>query len=304
MKKYILTIGLMIGASLSYAQQEYSFTHFADANTFFNPAATGTEGTQKITGIFRKQWVGFNGSPMNGGISYENELADYNMGFGGYIFSDKIGETVMTNVVANYRYSLKLNEKHYLAMGMDLGADFISTNYDRLVYWDETDPMFNGGKASTVVPRAGVGFHFYAEDYYVGISVPRVLTFNDDNMASINKDNLPSLVAHYYLTGGYQFPINDVISMRAATLVKYTPDVIPQGDLNILTMYKDMIGLNVGYKSLGFASVGMVYQYDNVVSIGYAFDFTTTAMRNYSQGSHEVMIKYNIPKRKASAERF
>lgn len=289
---------------ISFAQQEYSFSHYADANSFINPAATATENQQKLTGIFRKQWVNFNGSPMTGGISYEHPLSSYNMGLGGYIFSDQIGATNMTNVVVNYSYSLKLDNKHKLAMGMDLGADFVSTNYDRLVYWDETDAMFNSGRESNVVPRAGVGFHFYADDYYVGISVPRVLTFNDKHSLTIKKENLPSLVSHYYLTGGYKFPVNEDITMRTTALMKYTPNVKPQADVNVMGIYREMIGLGLGYKSLGFASVNVLYMYKQSFSIGYAFDMTLTSIRNYSQGSHELMLKYIIPNKPESQERF
>lgn len=294
MKTTSLIIGiLMLGFGAS-AQQEYSFSHYAFSNSFLNPGATGTAGTQNITGLFRKQWAGFNGSPMTGGISYDHPLDKYKMGLGGFVFSDKIGETTMTNVVANYSYHLKLDDKHKLGMGIAAGADFISTDFDRLIYWDQNDQVFSG-KQNVVVPRVGVGFHFFADKYYVGISVPRILTFNDDNNVSINKENLPSLVSHYYLTGGYNFDLGEQFELKTSTLAKYTPNVIMQGDINATCIYNKMIGLGVGYKSLGFVTFNLLYTYDEVVSIGYAFDMTTTKMRNYSKGSHEVMITYNLP---------
>ena len=40
------------------------------------------------------------------------------------------------------------------------------------------------------------------------------------------------------------------------------------------------------------------YSYEDVVTIGYAFDFTLSNVAKYSNGSHEVMIKYAIPSKK------
>lgn len=292
-----------MSAMMSFAQQEYSFSHYSDVRSVFNPASTGTEGFQKITAVFRKQWVGLSGSPMNGGINYEHPLEKFNMGLGGYVFSDKIGETSLTNVVVNYRYSLKLGTDHKLAFGLSLGADFINTNNDRLVYWDESDEMFSGGNYSVVVPRAGLGINFYGDRYFVGISVPRLLTFNDKHNVSINKDDLPSLVSHYYLSGGYNFELSNEFDLRTSLLTKYTPNVIPQGDINVMAIYKKMIGLGIGYKSLGFGSVNALYNYKEVFSFGYSFDFTLTRIADYSKGSHEIMLRYSFPN-KISKERF
>jgi len=297
MKNIILTFSAVIIGAVSYAQQEYSFTNYFEMNSFFNPAATGTERTQNIMGIFRKQWVGFNGTPVGGGILYENQLSDYNMGIGGFVFSDKVGETIMTNVVANYSYSLKLDRDHSLAFGIDAGVDIFTTDYDRLTYWDD-DAMFDQQQATVTVPRAGVGAHFYTDEYYVGISVPRLLNYNNSSALSISSENYPSIVSNYYFTSGYKFPVGSDFEMQVNLLGKYTHKVVPQGDLNFMTTYREIIGLGIGYKSIGFFSTYLHYSYDDVVTIGYAFDISLTHISNYSSGSHELMVKYRIPRSK------
>lgn len=287
----------------AYSQQEYSFTHYFETNSFFNPAATGTDHKQNIAGLFRKQWLGYKGTPTTGGLIYENEIENKNMGVGGYVFTDKIGETSMTTVTGNYSYSLKMNNKYKLAFGMDAGVDFISTNYGRLVYWDQSDNLLQESKAMNVVPKVGLGTHFYCDQWYVGLSVPRVLNFNSPDFHSISSDNMPMLVSHYYLTGGYKFRINEDFGMRTNTLLKYTPRVWPQLDLNATCTYRDMIGLGVGYKSLGFLSTYLQYTYDQVVVISYGFDFSLNPMAEYARGgTHELMIKYQIPKRKSTSK--
>lgn len=290
MRHFILSLAIS-SVHICFGQQEYSFTNYFEINPFFNPAAAGSEGVQNVTGLFRKQWAGVDGSPITGGVLYDNRFDNYNMGIGGYVFTDVIGATNMTNVAANYSYSLKLNETNFFAFGVDAGVDFYTTNYNRLVYW-ENDEMFDGQKRSSVLPRAGVGIHYYGEKIYAGLSVPRLLSFNNNYGIGINAQNLPSTVSNYFLTAGYKFPIGKDFEMQTNVLGKYTPRVMPQADLNFMATYNKIIGLGVGYKTLGFATVYLQYTYDEVVKIGYAFDISLTKISNYSSGNHEFIIKY------------
>lgn len=290
----ITSIMVCIGWN-SYSQQEYSYTQFANINTLHNPAGTAFEGHQKITGIFKKQWFGFNGSPFNGGLIYENELKGYNMGIGGILFNDNIGAMNTTSLAATYSYRLKLNEEQTLAFGFNAGADFVYTDFDRMVYWDQGDQVFTGNKKTNILPKIGIGAQFYGSNYFVGIGLPRLVAYNDPNFISIKNENVPSLAAHYYLLGGYNFDLKNDFKIKANAQVKYIPRVIPQGDILILGEYKNLVGLGLGYKSLGFASAVLQYTFDQTVVVGYAYDMSLNRIASYSSGTHELMVRYNLP---------
>lgn len=307
MKTIFITATIVLMSLAANAQQEHSFTNYFEVNPYYNPAATGNEETQNITGLFRKQWVGLAGSPMSGGILYDRRLDKLNMGLGGFVFTDFIGVTMMNSIVANYSYRLKLNDKHTLAFGVDAGVDIYTTDHDRLVYWDE-DEMFDNQQGTNVVPHIGAGVQYSTENLYVGFSVPRLVNFNNNSPISIKAQDLPSIVSNYYLNFGYRFDLNSQFKMQINALGKYTGNVMPQGDLNAMVTYNNMIGLGVGYKSLGFATTYLHYTYQNVVTIGYGFDFTLTRVANYSNGSHEILVKYRLPnkskKKKEAAASF
>lgn len=294
MRNLLSTIAFTVVVTLSFSQQEYSFTHYFESNSFYNPAATAFRGSQDIALLFRSQWTGFTGAPFSTGVNYERPIDAYNMGVGGYAFVDVIGATTLTTVAGNYAYQLKLDANHKMSFGVNAGADVYSTDYNRLTYWDD-DVMFDNQKPTVVSPRIGTGIQFYSEDYYIGVSMPRVVHFNTDGVLSIEAAKMPQVVSNLYVTGGYKFPISEDFDMQINMLGKYTRKVMPQGDINVMATYKKMIGLGVGYKSLGFLSTYIHYTYENVVKIGYAFDFTLTPMSNYSSGSHELMVKYAIP---------
>lgn len=294
MKAITLFIAGMVFINI-HSQQEYSFTHYFETNSFYNPASTGSDQSQNIVGLFRKQWAGFTGSPTTGGLLYENKLKKYNMGVGGYVFADKIGETCLTTSTVNYAYNLNFNSTLKLAFGIDAGADFITTNVDRLTYWDQTDQLLTESRLSYVVPKVGLGTQLYNEKFYVGISVPRLLNFNSRDFHTIQNSNLPMVVSHYYLSAGYKFKLNDQFGMKANTLLKYTRAVQPQLDLNATLTYDEILGVGVGYKSLGFITSYIQYTYDNTVMISYAFDFSVNPLAKYARGgTHELMIKYSI----------
>lgn len=302
MKTTAIIILAVLLSNYSSAQQEYSFTHYFEANSFYNPAATGSREGQQVTGLFRRQWTGYEKTPLTGGIIYDTRLDKLNMGLGGFVFTDRVGATVMTNIVANYSYSLKFSNDLRLAFGVDGGVDVYSTDYDRLVYWDN-DPMFDNQKGTSVVPRAGVGTQFYSERFYVGLAIPRLINFNNQNPLSIDAQNLPSIVSNYYLSAGYRFDLGGEFELQTNILGKYTARVPPQGDINVMGIYKKMIGLGIGYKSLGFGTAFVQYTYNEVVKIGYAFDMSLNEIAGYSNGTHEVMLHYSIPKRASKASR-
>lgn len=286
-----------------FGQQEYSFTQYFEATSFYNPAATGMQNVHKINALFRKQWVGLEGSPITGGIIYDTRLDKMNMGLGGYVFVDKIGATTMTNVAVNYSYALKFDNNKRLAFGIDGGVDIYSTDYRSLTYWNEEDPMFNNQAANVVAPRAGVGAQFYSDKFYVGIAVPRLINFNNESALGITAPNLPSIVSNYYLSGGYKLEAGDNFDVQFNALGKFTENVLPQGDINVMGTYRKLIGLGLGYKSLGFGSIFVQYSYEEVVKIGYAFDITLTDVSNYSNGSHEIVLQYVIPRKTKGGSR-
>jgi len=55
-----------------------------------------------------------------------------------------------------------------------------------------------------------------------------------------------------------------------------------------------LLWLGLGLRT-GDALIGMVeYNFTNKLRAGYAYDFTTSSIGNYSNGSHEVMISFDF----------
>lgn len=69
-----------------------------------------------------------------------------------------------------------------------------------------------------------------------------------------------------------------------------------EADINCNVLYRERVWLGLGYRT-GDALVAMVeYQIDPQLRIGYAYDMTTSRLRNYTSGSHEVMLGIDFGK--------
>ena len=123
-----------------------------------------------------------------------------------------------------------------------------------------------------------------------------MISLNSDQFNSINFSDAPSLVTHYYFTMGYHFKFKGDFSLKPSVLLKYTNNVIPQGDISLIGYFKETFGVGLGYKSLGFLSVFLQYNIKDLFVIGCGFDFSMNPLQQYSNGSHEVMLQYRFGK--------
>jgi len=66
--------------------------------------------------------------------------------------------------------------------------------------------------------------------------------------------------------------------------------------VNCNVLYRERIWLGLGYRT-GDALVAMAeYQVSPQLRIGYAYDMTTSRLRSYTTGSHEVMLGLDFGK--------
>ena len=69
-----------------------------------------------------------------------------------------------------------------------------------------------------------------------------------------------------------------------------------QADLNFQAMFNKSLFVGVSYRTLDGLVAMVEYQPDNNWRIGYAYDQPLTMLRNYSIGSHEIMVSYMFRK--------
>lgn len=291
MKKVIIVLSVFLLSMGVYAQQDYQFSQYMSNISYINPAYTGSNDHGTFSGLFRKQWVKFEGAPNSGVITYETPISKQNMGLGGILSFDKIGVSKQINLSANYAYHLDFGSSK-LAFGLNAGIIHYSADLSSLTIWDQQDESFANDYSSKIIPQFGFGAYFYSDKYFAGISIPRVTSVNSDEVINFNINNAPVLNRHYYLMGGYNFDLNENFILKSSALGKYVKGAPLGGEISALVEYKKLYTLGVSFRSNDAISPILQYKIKDFAKIGYSYDITISQMRGYSAGSHEILLSY------------
>jgi type IX secretion system PorP/SprF family membrane protein len=296
MKKSIILIFVVLLNIAAKAQQDPMISQYMFNGLFLNPAYSGSHKYVTSTLLHRTQWVNFPGAPktlllaVDGLIPSKSE----NMGLGLIVSHDQIGATQQTDIYANYAYQLKL-KKGKLAFGIKAGVTNYVFKSDNLTVWDANDQVF-AAKKTAWLPKFGFGAYYFCEKWYAGISIPTLVAYDAHHDFSFDVNKGSFLNRHYYLYGGYVFKLNEKFKLKPSTLIKYLPGAPLQADINLNLLYMDKLWIGASYRSMDAVVFMIEYQTNARFRVGYAYDLTTTKIRNYSAGTHEIMIGYDFGK--------
>ncbi|MBT8194932.1 MAG: type IX secretion system membrane protein PorP/SprF [Bacteroidia bacterium] len=280
---------LFLGTNDSVAQQNNMSSQYMFSHLTINPAYAAAKPFVSASFMFRKQWTGFDGAPVTETASVQGLLSNKKVGLGAVISNDKLGITNQTDFFGNYAYLLPTG-KGNLSLGLRGGFSLYSSNLSDLIYWDTNDPVYELNTATDFLPNAGFGAFYFQEKFYAGFSVPYLLNYDPNKSISVKGDQLHRLIRHYYVSGGYVIDVNPEVKVKPNLLVKYVEAAPVQFDMNVNVLLSDIIWIGASYRS-GDAILGLVeYKLTDKFRIGYSYDATLTDIRNFSSGSHEIMI--------------
>jgi type IX secretion system PorP/SprF family membrane protein len=99
-------------------------------------------------------------------------------------------------------------------------------------------------------------------------------------------------VPHLFGSAGYRFLIGADFNLVPSVMVKYVSPLPVQWEGNLKLQYRDLawLGASLRYKD-GFAGMAGL-NISNTFNVGYAYDFTTSRLNNYSRGTHELIVGF------------
>jgi type IX secretion system PorP/SprF family membrane protein len=294
MKKIVIIFSLVMSL-LPFTlkgQQSPIYTQYMFNKFVYNPAVAGVDPFFQIRSNHRFQWVGLSDPPLTNSLSYFGPHATRPMGYGGYIYYDITGPTTKAGLTGAYAYNVGITDNLRLSMGVSLGLMQYKVDGTQIMLKDKTDKALEEAVYSSFVPDANFGLYLYSSNYYVGFSTTQLI--NSKLKLFDEKTGLNKLKTHFYLTGGYLFEINDDFKLEPSLIIKETTPLLIQLDFNTRVIYMDMIWLGISYRTQDALSLLIGYTYDDRIHIGYSYDFTTTDLRKYNSGTHEIMIGYRF----------
>ncbi|PVX47748.1 type IX secretion system PorP/SprF family membrane protein [Flavobacterium sp. 103] len=297
MKKIILFVFFFLSILKATAQQDPHFTQYMNNMSVVNPAyATATPAILNLGSLYRYQWAGIEGAPKTLTLFAHTPINEKIEG-GFSLVSDNIGDGAKkeTNFFADFAYVLQLNEKQKLSFGVKAGFSSISTNFNgfQLNSGDiSTDKAF-AENINETVPNIGVGAFYFTDNYYVGLSAPNLLSAEHiKSRPDINSFGPREI--HTYLTGGYVFDINEAFKFKPAFMAIFVKGAPVSVDLTANVLYNEKFELGAAYRFGDSASLLMNINVNPNLRVGYSYDYVTSNLSQFSSGSHEIVLLYNL----------
>lgn len=283
---------LIACTQLSNAQQEPQHSMYFFNPVLLNPGYAGSQDALQITGTIRDQWSNLKGAPKTQCITMHTPLHNEKIGVGLTVLNDELGVTKNTGIYTDLSYSIKLNSKnHKLSLGVKAGVDFFRQDFSSLKINDNSDELYiNGFNYRKTLFNVGAGIYYYGKRFYAGLSSPRILK----NKLNIKDGQVAIQENHYYFFGGIVIKLNAAVNMRPSVIVKYVNNAPLSIDGNLSFLFYDKLWLGAMYRFKASAGLNAMYNINQNLRIGYAYDMQLTDIQNYSYGSHEIMISYDL----------
>ena len=297
MKKILIIIGIFFCGNSLFSQQLPHFSQYFLNDFLINPAVAGSRGYFEGVSTHRYQWEGITDAPRTYTLSVNGPTKNRKMGFGGYVFTDIVGPTRRTGVNMAYAYHLKINDQLKVSLGINAGVMQFMIDASKITLRDQNDAVISSGVQSQLVPDAGFGLYVYHQKYYFGFSAPQLLNTNVDltEFGDATEGKLPS---HFFATGGYKFQVTDDFVVEPIAFVKYVSPAPIQFEGTLKVTYKEKAWISGTFRDKDAVTASLGFFLNNSFTIAYAHDFTTTNLKNYSDGTHELMIGARFYSRK------
>jgi type IX secretion system PorP/SprF family membrane protein len=280
------------------AQQLPQLTQYQFNDYVFNPAFAGSRPTFELRSAHRYQWVGIQDAPRTFMLSGTSQVGA-NMGVGGYLFTDHVGPTRRTGVQFSYAYHLRLNDDLRLSLSLSGGLLQFLIDGSKIRLHDPGDPVMDQQLRGQTMADAKFGFLLYHDRFWFGATAPQLLR----NRVQLldDRETLSRMEDHYYAMGGYRIDLADDWALEPSFLLKYVDPVPPKLDLTATVKYRNAVWLGLGYRTNDAWCAMVGYWLKETFQFGYSYDIITSNLRNYSTGTHEIMLAVTIGRGEAAS---
>ena len=308
------------------AQQKPHYTQYILNQYIVNPALTGIENYIDVKLSHRHQWVGIQDAPVTSYLSVHGPIgkkdfrttatsfetpgenprgkqywqdftaAEAHHGVGLQVINDVTGPLSNFSAYGTYAYHMGLTARTSLSAGFGVGLNRISLDASKLDFGDITvDPaVYSTGVLNNTRLDIMAGLYLYSADYFIGVSaqqvVPQKIDFNKNYISPREGRTVP----HLFATAGYRFLIGEDFNLIPSVMVKYVTPIPTQIEGNLKLQYRDLLWVGASYRHEdGFAGM-LGVNVSNTFNVGYAYDYTTSRLNNFSKGTHEFILGFLI----------
>lgn len=298
--KLLCSSVLLFTATSGFAQKEPQYTQYMYNIGSFNPAYVGSVESAEIMSLYRSQWVNVPGAPRTIRLGANIPFANEKTGLGFNALVDEIGPVSQTILNIAYSYQVKLSEDVKWSFGVNAGGSLLDVDFTKGDFEFENEPAIGENQINEFYPIIGAGTFLYAEHWYLGLSVPNLLTSTlyNDAVAVVEEDK-----SQFNFIGGYVFDVSDQLKFKPAFLINYIDKSPVNVNLSTNFLIRDVFTVGASYRLDNAVSALAGFQISNTMFLGYSYDYSTNAFQSYNDGSHEVILKFYLGRSNGDSKR-
>ncbi|MEM6378915.1 MAG: PorP/SprF family type IX secretion system membrane protein [Bacteroidota bacterium] len=305
--KTLFLVSFIIGLCQTglQAQQESHYSMFMLNPFAYNAGFAGMDYSLSATGVFRRQWLGLDFTPITQEVNVHTPLAAIGGGLGLSFANDQFGAERNTRFGVSYAYHLTVG-KGTLSLGAranlaQRGLDGAQLRTPEGVFvpggaFDPRDPILPVVNETGTTNTFDVGVYYKNEVFELGVGV------NNITESVVQLSDLS-------LTNSRTFSANASANFELTYALNIQPVVFVQSDLTQTQMAVGLMGEynedffgGVAYRGLNSDSQDALVFIGGIrisekLKLGYAYDMTLSGLRQVSSGSHEILLNYNLNKR-------
>lgn len=296
MPKYLISVlFIVLLYNITKAQQDPQFTQYTYNMSVINPAyATNNLGVLNLGTNYRKQWTSTIGSPRTLSFFAHTPFND-NIEIGATFTTDQIGQDIIDinekNINVDFAYVLNISKKSKLSLGLKVGFTLYDSAFTGQLI-NSNDPTFTNN-VNDVFPTIGAGAYYFKDNYYIGLSAPNFLQTTQLNDAAVITP-LGQEEIHFYMVSGYVLSVNDTFKLKPSFLVRAVKGAPINFDLSVNSLLYDRFEAGVSYRYNDAISGILGFRVTPAFKVAYAYDATVTEFAKYNNGSHEIVLLFDI----------
>lgn len=304
MKKWLFISLLVFGSNFLVAQNNYFFSHYMLNPAYYNPGWIGAEEQAFVAVHHRSQWLGYTssfdgdgGAPNTQLVSAVVPVNGFISGLGVNVSNDNLGPINNIQGQLSIAFNKELR-RGTLSFGVMPSIFSQTEKFDELRFNDPEDPLNAEGRQTQIRPDLNAGlFYRTTNQFYIGVSALNILepSFNYGiDLDSIEFGNV--FKRNYTLLAGKSFSVNEDLTILPSLLVR--SDLVGfTFDVSAVATFKNKMWGGVSYRRSESAILLLGYSMlkDNVLKLGYSFDYIVNEQDAKRPTSHEIFIRYDIP---------
>jgi type IX secretion system PorP/SprF family membrane protein len=305
------------GQFLPNSSQPYQFA------SIYNPAFTGVEPYADLKLGYRYQWTGFEDqSPKFANVLFNMRikqpidpelhglrtsrsektnsiprLKSCILGLGGNFFNERVGAVDRTGGGISFSFHYPIVGNVRIGAGLSAMVENTRIMLDKVYLGQDADPdpfyeqlVTNGVNDTNLNVRGGL--LIYSPKAYLGLSYFPI------EYTSIQSSEMNITESRYRASfqTGVSFPLGRSVNILPGVLGILEMNNTFLFDYNLKMLLRERAWIGVTYRSTQSGIGVLGFKLNELLVASYSYEISTNAMRQFSDGSHELVLSFKLSK--------